>query len=96
MGATPERRPSPEAPIPPTRPQETTNGIAGTVLLSVNPEIEMDYDDLGNVVALNALNDDGQSVLAGYTDYEGRPCHRRDQRLGWSDQRRAGYFDGPP
>ena len=54
--------------------QETTNGIAGTVLLSVNPEIEMDYDDLGNVVALNALNDDGQSVLAGYTDYEGRPC----------------------
>ena len=31
---------------------EESGGVAGTVLLSVNPEIEMDYDDLGNVVAL--------------------------------------------
>ena len=46
----------------------------GTILLSVNPEIEMDYDDGGNVVALNALNDDGRTVLAGYTGYECRPC----------------------
>ena len=29
---------------------EESGGVAGTVLLSVNPEIEMDYDDLGNVV----------------------------------------------
>ena len=29
---------------------------AGTVLLSVNPEIEMEYDDAGQVLALNALN----------------------------------------
>ena len=49
-------------------------GSVGTVLLSVNPEIEMDYDDGGNVVALHALNDDGSAVLAGYTGYEGKPC----------------------
>ena len=37
---------------------------AGTVLLSVNPEIEMEYDDAGQVLALNALNGDGSAVLA--------------------------------
>ena len=58
--------------------QETTNGIAGTVLLSVNPEIEMDYDDLGNVVALNGR----------LHRLRGQALYRRDQRLGWSDQRR--------
>ena len=47
---------------------------AGTVLLSVNPEIEMEYDDAGQVLALNALNGDGSAVLEGYTGYEGKPC----------------------
>ena len=42
--------------------QEETSARVGTILLSVNPEIEMDYDDGGNVVALNALNDDGRLV----------------------------------
>ena len=59
--------PSQTAPL-----QEENSGSIGTVLLSVNPEIEMDYDDGGNVVALNALNEDGRAVLAGYTGYEGR------------------------
>ncbi len=54
--------------------QAESNGSVGTVLLSVNPEIEMDYDGEGNVVALNALNDDGKTVLTGYTGYEGKPC----------------------
>lgn len=46
----------------------------GTVLLSVNPEIEMEYDEAGQVLALNALNGDGSAVLEGYTGYEGKPC----------------------
>ena len=54
--------------------QETAGGSVGTVLLSVNPEIEIDYDEAGNVVALNALNDDGRTVLASYTGYKGRAC----------------------
>ena len=44
---------------------EESGGVAGTVLLSVNPEIEMDYDEVGNVVALTGLNEDGKAVLAG-------------------------------
>ena len=71
---------------------EETSGSIGTVLLSVNPEIEMDYDDDGNVVALNALNDDGWAVLAGCTGYEGRPCTTVVGEL--VDQINAGgYFD---
>ena len=54
--------------------RETAGRSVGTVLLSVNPEIEMDYDEAGNVVALNGLNDDGKAVLASYTGYEGRSC----------------------
>ena len=53
---------------------EESGGVAGTVLLSVNPEIEMDYDDLGNVVALTGRNQEAQTLLASYTGYEGRPC----------------------
>ena len=30
--------------------------------------------ETGNVVALNALNDDGKTVLTAYTGYEGKPC----------------------
>ena len=72
--------------------QEENSGSIGTVLLSVNPEIEMDYDNRGNVVALNALNDDGRAVLAGYTGYEGRPCTTVVGEL--VDQIHAGgYFD---
>ena len=54
--------------------QAESNGSVGTVLLSVNPEIEMDYDDLGNVVALTGRNQEAQTLLASYTGYEGRPC----------------------
>ena len=54
--------------------QEPADGSVGTVLLSVNPEIAMDYNEAGNVVALNGLNDDGRAVLASYTGYEGRAC----------------------
>lgn len=72
--------------------QEKTSARVGTILLSVNPEIEMDYDDGGNVVALNALNDDGRTVLAGYTGYEGRPCTAVVGELV-DEIHAAGYFD---
>ena len=51
---------------------EESGGVAGTVLLSVNPEIEMDYDDLGNVVALTGRNQEAQTLLASYTGYQGQ------------------------
>ena len=71
---------------------ETANGSVGTVLLSVNPEIEIDYDKSGNVVALNALNDDGRSVLASYTGYEGRACSAVIGELV-DEINAGGYFD---
>ena len=72
--------------------QETANGSVGTVLLSVNPEIEMDYDDAGNVVALNGLNDDGKAVLASYTGYEGKACTTVIGELV-DEINAGGYFD---
>ena len=63
------------APADSAAPQAADGGtLAGTVLLSVNPEIEMEYDDAGRVLALSALNEDGGAVLEGYSGYEGKPC----------------------
>ena len=59
---------------PAETPAAAQTAAAGTVLLSVNPEIEMDYDDGGQVLALRACNADGQAVLNGYDGYTGRPC----------------------
>ena len=72
--------------------EESANGSVGTVLLSVNPEIEIDYDASGNVVALNALNDDGKAVLASYTGYEGRACTDVIGELV-DEINAGGYFD---
>ena len=78
---------------PPSTAQEAGSDSVGTVLLSVNPEIEMDYDDAGNVVALNGLNDDGKAVLASYTGYEGRACTTVIGELV-DEINAGGYFDG--
>ena len=72
--------------------QEAANGSVGTVLLSVNPEIEIDYDEKGYVVALNPLNDDGRTVLDSYTGYEGRPCTDVIPELV-DEINNSGYFD---
>ncbi len=72
--------------------QSGDGGSVGTVLLSVNPEIEMDYDEVGNVVALTGLNDDGKAVLASYTGYEGKPCTTVVGELV-DEINAGGYFD---
>ena len=46
----------------------------GTVLLSVNPEIEVEYDGEGLVLEIEGINDDGKSVVSGYTGYQGKKC----------------------
>ena len=72
--------------------QSGDGGSVGTVLLSVNPEIEMDYDEVGNVVALTGLNEDGKAVLASYTGYEGKPCTTVVGELV-DEINAGGYFD---
>lgn len=64
---------APQDTAPTDSPQSVPVSV-GTILLSVNPEIEMSYDDRGNVVALTGLNDDGRAVLSAYTGYEGKAC----------------------
>ncbi len=50
------------------------NGAVGTILLSVNPEIEIGYDRQGLVVEVEGVNEDGRDILLHYTDYEGKTC----------------------
>ena len=50
------------------------SAVAGTMILSINPEIEIDYDSDGIVVGLEGNNDDGKAVIEGYS-YEGKICH---------------------
>ena len=47
---------------------------AGVLLLSVNPEIEIEYDDAGLVTEVEGVNDEGRGVVSGYAGYEGRAC----------------------
>ena len=47
---------------------------AGTLLLSVNPEIEIEYDDAGLVTEIEGVNDEGRGVVSGYSDYRGKEC----------------------
>ncbi len=47
---------------------------AGTMLLSVNPEIEIEYDSKGMVLDIEGINDDGKQICESYTQYEGKDC----------------------
>ena len=54
------------------------NGIqtmaAGTLLLSVNPEIEIDYDNNGRVLEIEGRNEDAKALLKALESYEGEEC----------------------
>lgn len=74
-------------------PGEAATEIAGYVLMSVNPEIELAYDGEGNVVELEGANEDGKSVLADYDDYRGRPADEVMSELV-REIDADGYFSG--
>ena len=69
------------------------NGAAGTVLLSVNPEIEVDYGKNGLVLKIEGLNEDGKTVIQDVKDYQGKDCRTVVSELvrGIYDD---GYFEG--
>ena len=52
----------------------TGNKMVGTVLLSVNPKIEVEYDERGLVLEIEGMNDDGKTVVKDVKDYQGRDC----------------------
>ena len=51
---------------------EKNSDAAGTILLSVNPEIEVEYDNHGIVLEVEGSNDDGKSVVSEYKNFQGR------------------------
>lgn len=64
---------------------------SGVVMLSVNPEVAVFYDNNGKVETIEARNADAQEILKGYTDYQGRDTREviseLVDRIG-----QAGYF----
>lgn len=46
----------------------------GYLTLSVNPEIRIGYNEEGLVTSIEGRNDDGNTIVAGYTDYIGKDC----------------------
>lgn len=85
-------RASSSAVLPSSTPKEAVSKAFGTLLLSVNPEIEITYDEKGIVLSLKGKNADGEKLLAEYTNYQGKNCETVIDELVkkiYAD----GYFD---
>ena len=65
---------SSNAALPAASSELAGSNAIGSILLSINPEIKIDYDDKGIVISLEGKNEDGKKVLEEYTDYEGKSC----------------------
>ena len=63
----------------------------GTLTLSVNPEIQIEYDRDGKVTALTGRNNDGKGIVEAYPDYIGKDCEIVLQDL-IVEINEAGYF----
>ena len=51
---------------------KTENEAVGTMLLSDNPEIEVEYDKNGLVLEIEGLNKDGKTVVKDVKSYQGK------------------------
>lgn len=74
-----------------TKTPEKTCESSGVLKITVNPEIEIFYDENGNVTNLKSNNGDGEKILKGYDDYQGKETKtvvlELVDRIG-----KAGYF----
>ncbi|NCC42544.1 MAG: hypothetical protein EOM18_02955 [Clostridia bacterium] len=68
------------------------SNIAGTVMLSVNPEIEIGYDENGKVLELEGINEDGKSIVSSHSGYENKECEIVLADLV-KEIHKAGYFE---
>jgi uncharacterized membrane protein YkoI len=68
------------------------SSAVGAVLLSVNPEIEIEYDRQGLVLEVEGLNDDGRSIVSRYGDFSGKTCQAVLNELV-QEIYDAGYFE---
>lgn len=76
-----------------SQPTESGQALAegGTLILKVNPEIAVNYDENGLVTSVKAKNDDAKAILANYTGFEGKECRSVVSELVTSIGE-AGYF----
>ena len=65
---------------------------AGVILLSVNPEIEIGYDNQGLVLEVEGKNDDGKKVVSNYSDFSGKECQLVVEELV-EEIYQEGFFD---
>ena len=72
---------------------KSENEAVGTMLLSVNPEIEVDYDKNGLVLEIEGLNEDGKTVVKDVKGYQGKDCRTVVSELV-RDIYDDGYFEG--
>ncbi|SFP36510.1 Peptidase propeptide and YPEB domain-containing protein [Oscillibacter sp. PC13] len=72
--------------------KENSNSAAGAILLSVNPEIEVEYDERGAVLEIEGINNDGKTIIAEYENYQGRECAAVVEELVQKIYK-AGYFE---
>ncbi len=64
--------PSAHAPSGDALAAQPENDVVGKLLLSLNPEIEIEYNKNGIVVEIEGKNDDGKELLLTYKDFEGK------------------------
>lgn len=62
------------------------------MLLSVNPEIEVEYDESGLVLEIEGANEDGKRIAEDYTGYAGKECSTVVNELV-QEIYKAGHFD---
>lgn len=68
------------------------NTAAGTVRLSIDPEIEVEYDKNGLVLEIEGTDDHGRAVVKQLKDYQGKDC-RAVMRELIRELYEAGYFE---
>lgn len=89
VGCSPSGTQSSEAELPSI--EGTAIADSGTLLLKVNPEIAIDYDQNGKVTSIRGINDDGEEIIANYPDFIGKNSEQVLQdlivKIG-----EAGYF----
>ena len=77
----------------PAKQASAENKAVGTMLLSVNPEIEVEYDKNGLVLEIEGLNKDGKTVVKDVKEYQGKDCSTVLSELV-RDIYDDGYFEG--
>ena len=45
---------------------------SGTIILRINPEVAIEYDENGKVTSVSGRNDDGREIINSYADYIGK------------------------